>query len=201
MISQLRGKIISLSPTELILDVNNVGYQIHISLSTFELLEHSDGERTILTHLHVREDALQLFGFATESERELFRHLISISGIGPKIAQGILSGLQAEELREAIQTGDIAALTSVSGVGRKTAERIILELKNKLGKIELTQTADTPTSAQLKNRSEALVALMSLGYNRPIAERALRNVIQESRGLELTVEELVKRALKHAISP
>ena len=200
MIAQLRGKIISLSPTELFLDVNNVGYHLHIPLSTFELLEHTKSDVTILTHLHVREDALQLFGFATESERELFRHLISISGIGPKIAQAMLSGLKSDELREAIQTGNVATLTSISGVGRKTAERIILELKNKLGKIEFSQTAEIPTSAQLKNRSEALVALMSLGYNRAIAERALRNVLQESRGIELTVEDLVKRALKHASS-
>jgi len=198
MISQLHGKIICLSPTELILDVNGVGYHLHIPLSTFETLQQAPPEITILTHLHVREDTLQLFGFATEAEKDLFRHLISISGIGPKIAQGILSGLKAEELREAIQTGNVTALTSISGVGRKTAERIILELRNKIGKIELAQSPDVPTSAQLKSRSEALVALMSLGYNRQVAERALRNVLQESRGSELTVEELVKRALKHA---
>jgi Holliday junction DNA helicase RuvA len=200
MICQLRGKIISLSPTELILEVNGVGYHLHIPLSTFEALQQTTPEITILTYLHVREDTLQLFGFATEMERELFRHLISITGIGPKIAQGILSGLKAEELREAIQTENIAALTSISGVGRKTAERIILELRNKIGKIELAQSPDVPTSAQLKSRSEALVALMSLGYNRQVAERALRNVLQQCRGIELTVEELVKRALKHASS-
>ncbi len=201
MISQLRGKILSLSPTQVVLDVNSVGYLLNISLSTYDQLQHADEDVVLLTHLHVREDLLQLYGFATEGEREIFRHLISITGIGPKMAQGILSGLKAEELREAIQTGNVAALTAISGVGKKTAERIILELKTKLGKIELVQTSDVPTSDQLKTRSEALVALMSLGYHRAVAERALRSVLQESRGEDLPVEELVKRALQHTSRP
>lgn len=200
MISQLRGKILSLSPTQLVLEVNGIGYLLNISLSTYDALRDSEEGVTILTHLHVREDNLQLFGFATDSERELFRDLISITGIGPKIAQGILSGLKAEELREAIQTGNLAVLTAISGVGKKTAERIILELKTKLGKIDLMQASEVPTSAQMKTRSEALIALMSLGYTRAVAERALRNVLQGSRGDDLPVEELVKRAFQHTSS-
>ncbi len=198
MISHLRGKLVHKSPTEIVIDVNGVGYLVHIPLSTFEKLGHADGQVSILTYMNVREDALQLFGFATEAERDLFKLLISVSGIGPKMAQGILSGLTPVELREAILTGNLAALTSISGVGRKTAERIVLELKSKLGKIEFSESFTIPTSTQLKSRSEALVALMSLGYSRSSAEQALRIVLTQSAGKELSVEELIKQALHHA---
>lgn len=197
MIVRLRGTKIYLSPAELILDVNGVGYLLHISLTTFEALEHSPADISIFTHLHVREDALQLYGFSTESERELFLHLISISGIGPKIALGILSGLQPADLREAILSGNIGVLTSITGVGRKTAERIMLELKTKMGKIEINVPPEAVTSIQMKTRSEAIIALMSLGFNRGIAEKAIHAVTHESRGAELSVEDLVKKALKH----
>jgi len=199
MISHLCGKIVQKSPTEVVVDVNGVGYLVNVSITTAELLRESDGTVTVLTHLHVREDLLQLYGFATETERDLFRLLISVSGIGPKMAQGILSGIRPSELHEAIIHGNIAALTSISGIGRKTAERIILELKTKLGKMEFTEiTEAVPTSIQLKTRSEALVALMSLGYARNVAERALRAALHESHGSESTIEELIKKALKHA---
>ena len=198
MIAQLTGKIVQKSPTEIILDVQGVGYLVNVSLTTSEKLKESDNSIKLLTYLHVREDAMQLYGFATEAERELFRLLISVSGIGPKMAQGILSGLSPTELREAIITGNLIALTSISGVGKKTAERIILELRSKLGKIEFSEaTESAPSSSQLKVRSEALVGLMSLGYARAIAEKSLRIVLNESSGIELSVEELIKRALKH----
>jgi Holliday junction DNA helicase RuvA len=198
MIAHLRGKLTQKSPTEIVIDVNGVGYVVSIPLSTFEKLDHTGDQVEILTYLHVREDAMQLFGFATEPERELFKLLISVSGIGPKMAQGILSGLSAADLREAILTGNIIALTSISGVGRKTAERIILELRTKLGRIDFIETVETPTSTQLKARSEALVALMSLGYTRANAEQALRTVINTSLRKDLSVEELIKQALQHA---
>lgn len=198
MISHLRGKVIQKTPTEIIIDVNGVGYQVHIPLSTFEKIDKLNGEITILTHMHVREDAMILFGFATEPERDIFRLLISVSGIGPKIAQGILSGIATNDLREAILLGNIDALTSISGVGRKTAERIILELRSKLGKIEFTEQTVTPTSQQLKARSEAIIALMSLGFNRTNAEQALRTILSESANKELSVEEMIKRALHHS---
>jgi holliday junction DNA helicase RuvA len=195
MISQLKGKLAQKSPTEIVLDVNGVGYQVNIPLSTFEKIDKLVGEVTILTHMHVREDAMILYGFATEAEREIFRMLISISGIGPKIALGILSGISTNDLRDAIQHGNVEGLTSISGVGRKTAERIVLELRNKLGKIEITEQTSPPTSQQLKIRSEAIIALMSLGYNRSNAEQALRTVLNESANKELSVEEMIKRAL------
>ena len=198
MIAHLRGKIVRTSPTEVVIDVNGVGYLVNVSITTSELLRESDNPAELLTYLHVREDLLQLYGFATEAERDLFRLLISVSGIGPKMAQGILSGLSPAELRDAVMTGNVQTLTSLSGVGKKTAERIILELKGKLGKLEFPNTSEAaPTSLQLKARSEALVALMSLGYARNVAERAIRAVLHDSRGTEPGVEELIKQALKH----
>ncbi len=200
MISYLRGKITQSSPTELTIEVNGVGYLVYIPLSTYERIGQNDQEMTtILTHLHVREDLMQLFGFATEQERELFRLLISVSGIGPKMAQSILSGISPADLRAAILEGNLLALTSISGVGRKTAERIVLELRSKLGKLEFVpESATTPTSLQMKARSEALVGLMSLGYTRASAEKALRAVLNESPNKDLSTEELIKRSLRHA---
>jgi len=195
MISHLRGKLIQKSPTEIVIDVNGVGYQVNIPLSTFEKIEKLNGEVDILTYLHVREDAMTLYGFATEPERDIFKQLISISGIGPKIAQGILSGISVNELKDAVLMNNIDALTSISGVGRKTAERIVLELRNKLGKIEVQEPTSTPTSSQLKLRSEAVVALMSLGFTRTNAEQAIRTVLSKSEDKDLSVEELIKKAL------
>ena len=198
MISRLKGKVLQKSPTELVVDVGGIGYSVHISLSTFAALEHVEGDATILTHLHVREDALQLYGFATQAERDLFRLLISVSGIGPRMAQGILSGLNPAELKSAIASGNIAALTSVSGVGTKTAERIILELRDKVARAEAAGTGGAPSSAELKARSEAIVALMSLGFTRPNAEKALQAVLREADHQQLSVEEMIRRALHHA---
>jgi Holliday junction DNA helicase RuvA len=198
MISHLKGTLVQKTPTEAVVDVQGVGYRLSIPLSTYEKLPSPGQPVSILTHLAVREDALQLYGFSTEGERELFRSLILVSGIGPKIAQGILSGLSVGELQDAILNGDIPALTAVSGVGRKTAERIILELKNKIGRMELKETAREPRGAQLKERTEAIVALMSLGYSRGGAEAALRLVLAEPGGQALTIEEMIKRALHHS---
>lgn len=200
MIAQLTGILIEKSPTEVVVDVHGVGYLVSIPLSTYETLEHQNGEVTLLTHLHVREDVLQLYGFATEAERSLFRMLISISGIGPKMAQGILSGLNPAEFREAITTGNLLVLTSISGVGRKTAERLIIELKDKIAKGEGPEDAAVfpATSQQGKIRAEAIVALMSLGYTRQNAEKALRAVLNETTEREFTIEELIKQSLRHA---
>jgi Holliday junction DNA helicase RuvA len=198
MISYLFGKLVQKSPTELVVDVNGVGYHVNIPLSTFEQLENADGDVKILTYLHVREDIMQLYGFATEAEREFFRLLISVSGVGPKMAQGILSGLSTPELRQAILDGNLAALTSISGVGRKTAERLVIELRDKLGKTDVAESVLIHSSKQLKVRAEAVVALMSLGYTRQSAEKALLAVMKEATEKELSVEELIKRALREA---
>ncbi len=194
MISFLDGVLVSKSPTEITIDVNGVGYSVHIPLSTFEKLDGVNQRVKIFTYLHVREDAMQLFGFATEPERELFRLLISISGIGPKIAQGILSGMSTQELRQCIIAGNVVALTTIQGVGRKTAERIVVELRDKVGKVE--ETTATSVGKETSIRSEALSALLSLGYTRSTAEAALRTVLNERK--DLSLEELIKQALRHA---
>jgi Holliday junction DNA helicase RuvA len=197
MYSYLQGKLVTKSPTEIVVDVNGVGYFLNISLSTYEKLDSSSSQIKIFTYLHVREDTLQLFGFATEAERDMFKMLISVSGIGPKIAQGILSGINTEELRTAFQTGNIATLTSIPGIGRKTAERLVLELRDKLGKIDIEISTLPTSSLQLKIRNDALNALLSLGYNRTTAERAIRQVLKDTDNKELTLEVLIKQALHH----
>lgn len=201
MISHLRGTLVSKSPTEAVVDVQGTGYQIHITLPSFQGLPEIGSPVKFLTHLHVREDLLQLYGFISDIERQIFRMLISISGIGPKMAQGILSGMSTEELKDAILKGNVTALTSISGVGKKTAERLIIELRDKIGKDDAGRSAALPVeSEQIRVRTEAIVALMSLGYNKSSAEKALRAVILESSGPELPIEELIKRALRHAHS-
>lgn len=137
MIGYLKGKIISAKPTQIILEVNGVGYLVNISISTFEKISDQN-EISLFIHTHVREDALSLYGFYTEAEKEMFELLISISGIGPKVALSILSGISVDELQNAIQTENVSRLVSVPGVGRKTAERVVLELKSKVGFIEST---------------------------------------------------------------
>lgn len=197
MISSLTGTLKVKTPTEVLIDVNGVGYAVSIPLSTFEKLGDAGVETTLLTHLHVREDALQLYGFATEEERYFFKLLISVSGIGPKIAQGILSGISVKELREHIVGGNVLALTATPGVGRKTAERLVVELRDKIVKLEAAPEAAFLASKQhMEVRQEALLALTSLGYNRLVAEKAIRQVLTEANGAELTLEELIKRSLR-----
>ncbi len=196
MIGSLTGILKSKSPTELLVDVNGVGYLLSIPLSTYSSVGEVNTPIHLLTHLHVREDAMQLFGFATESERQLFRLLIAISGIGPKTAQGILSGMSVADLQDAIASGNIAALTSVPGVGRKTAERLVVELRDKVGKTE-KEPASGAGDRNAEIRNEALLALTSLGYNRIAAEKAIRSALKDSGDSGLSVEDLIKRALKH----
>ncbi|RCK71883.1 MAG: Holliday junction DNA helicase RuvA [Ignavibacteriae bacterium] len=196
MISYLIGKLVYKSPTEIILDVNGVGYSLNISLTTSEKFSTSNGQIKVYTYLHVREDNLQLYGFADEVERDLFRLLISVTGIGPKIAQGMLSGMTPVELKNAIQKADIPALTSLQGIGRKTAERIVLELKDKLGKndIDISTIISSPGS---KLQIDAINALVSLGYNRMSAENAVKSVLRETSSEQINLEELVRLSLRH----
>jgi Holliday junction DNA helicase RuvA len=199
MIASLNGILKGKSPTEVLVDVNGVGYSVSIPLSTYSTLGDLNSPVHLLTHFHVREDAMQLFGFATEAERQLFRLLISITGIGPKIAQGILSGISVPDLRQHIAGGNIAALTSIPGIGKKTAERLIVELRDKIGKIEPSfGTGSVSGDRNAEIRSEALLALTSLGYNRIVAEKALRMAINDAVGSQLSVEDLIKKALKYS---
>jgi Holliday junction DNA helicase RuvA len=199
MIASLNGILISKSPTEVVLDVHGVGYSVSIPLSTFERLGLLNSPIVLLTYLHVREDSLQLFGFSTEEERSLFRLLISVSGIGPKMAQGILSGITAGDLKSHIMHGNIGGLTTIPGVGKKLGERLVVELRDKIGKLEMGTAVSGPEpDEQSRIRSETLLALISLGYSRASAERALQAALQETNGKQCTVEELIKSSLRHA---
>jgi len=197
MIASLNGTLRYKSPTEVLIDVNGIGYSVLIPLSTYEKLGPLNSPTALLTHLHVREDALQLFGFATEDERNLFKLLISVSGIGPKIAQGILSGISAADLRRHIATGNSTALTAIPGIGKKTAERLVVELRDKIGKSSAGESALPSGDKREGTRVEALLALTSLGYNRQAAEKGIRAALEETDGAKVTLEELIKKALRH----
>lgn len=200
MITSLRGTLTRKSPTEIVVDVQGVGYGISIPLSTYEALGDVNAPVFLFTYLHVREDALQLFGFASEEERNLFRVLISVTGIGPKMAQSILSGISGAELRIAILQGNFAMLTAIPGVGRKLAERLVVELRDKIGKVSAgSSILSAPTDAKIQVRTEALLALTSLGYNRTSAERAIKTAIKDNADVEASVETLIKAALRHAV--
>lgn len=183
MIGYLRGRLARAEPDRLLIDVGGVGYDVHVPLSTFYEAQKAvdeggdgigDGEDTeieLFVHTHVREDALLLFGFWSDLERQLFLKLIAISGIGPKLAQAILSGLPPEELISAITAGDLARLNRIQGVGKKTAERMVLELKDKLS--DLAGALPQPVAARASGGDDLVLALVNLGYKRTDAERAV----------------------------
>jgi Holliday junction DNA helicase RuvA len=197
MIDFISGKIAEKSPTRVVLENAGLGFSLFISNSTYKELP-AVGENVVLkTYLHVREDNLQLFAFSGENERIVFEGLISVSGIGPRLAQTILSGLKPEELTLSIQRSDIERLTSISGVGTRTAQRLVVELKEKFSQLGLItdQTGDEISVTVLSAmEEEALLALMSLGYKRPIVERALSRA--RNNGESDSVEDLIKTALR-----
>jgi holliday junction DNA helicase RuvA len=188
MIGYLSGKIISLKPTRITLDVSGVGYVVNISINTFEQISDKDSA-DLFIHTNVREDSISLFGFYTETEKEMFELLISVNGIGPKLAISILSGILVDELRRAIMSGDISRIVSIPGIGRKTAERLVLELKTKISSVSSEEEAKIPFS--IKN--EAIAALTTLGYNLKQAEKSVRDII--SADPNVTLEDLIKKAL------
>jgi holliday junction DNA helicase RuvA len=194
MIDSLRGTLLRKEPMSIVVDVQGVGYLVHISLQSFDGLPAIGDGVEILTVLHVREDLMQLFGFLTDAERNMFRLLQSISGIGPKVALGILSGCGADQLREYVRMGNVGALTAIPGIGRKTAERIIVELKDKLARSSAPDSVPGSTPAS-DRRGEALMALLALGYSRASAEQALLKAVQ-SAPAEPDVSALIKLALK-----
>jgi Holliday junction DNA helicase RuvA len=196
MISLLRGTVRHRSSLTIVLDVSGVGYEVFCTQEAFERAP-ATGECELWTRLIVREDSMTLFGFASIDERSLFDQIIGVSGIGPKTAIGILSGIGAAQLKEAIASGDTGRLVGIPGIGRKTAERLVVELRDKLLKEEFTAPLATASSAN-KVRSDALQALMALGYQRAVAEKAIRDVLKEESEAGKTVESLIKRALKQA---
>jgi Holliday junction DNA helicase RuvA len=191
MIASIRGKLIEKTPTHCVIDVNGIGFLLHISLSSYEKLGESGETAAVYTYLHTREDALQLYGFAGLEERALFQHLISVSGIGPKLALGILSGLEAEVFREAVSSGNVEALTRAPGVGRKTAERLILELREKLGPVSPPRPADDDASSEVESTVQALI---SLGFKKPRVREVVEKMVNTTPGL--TIEEMIRLALR-----
>jgi len=190
MIGHLSGKIISKKPTRVIIDVNGVGYIVNISISTFEKIADKE-EISLYTYLVVKEDALDLYGFYSVAEKEMFELLISVNGIGPKTAQSILSGIQIADLKEALKTGNISRIISVPGIGRKTAERMMIELRDKVESLALG-IEDTSFGSQ-SIRGDAITALVNLGYNQKIAERIVRDITDKTPAI--SIEDLVKEAL------
>lgn len=188
MIGYLSGKVISSKPTVLLLDVNGVGYLVNISINTFETISNKD---IVSLHIytHVKEDSITLYGFQNESEKEMFELLISITGIGPKLAIGILSGIQTEDLKEAILIGDISRIVAIPGIGKKTADRLILELKSKVSVISVGDEHTIHHGV----KKEAVSALTTLGYNYATAEKVVRQILSSSPAC--TLEELIKNSL------
>ncbi len=190
MIGHVKGKIISKKPTKLLIDVGGVGYIINISINTFEKLADKE-EISLFTYLSVRESAMDLYGFYTLAEKEMFELLIGVSGIGPKSAQSILSGIQIEDLKEALRSGNISRLISTPGIGRKTAERMMIELRDKVESI--AESVDSVSFGASTVRSDAIAALVNLGYNQKVAERAVRAIAEKSQ--DISIEDLIKEAL------
>jgi holliday junction DNA helicase RuvA len=196
MIAFIRGRVVEKQPNRIVVDVHGVGYELHVPLSTYYDVGDEGSEVSLRVHTHVREEALQLYGFLTALEQQLFERLIAISGIGPRLAVATLSGIETRELVAAVQRGDVARLTSVPGVGKKTAERMILELKDKLAHVVVpagigTAAIDAPED---RLRDDLLSALQNLGYHRPAAEKAVESTL--SSGTAPTFEHALRFALR-----
>jgi Holliday junction DNA helicase RuvA len=194
MIASLRGRVVSSAVGVTVLDVGGVGYRLATTTTASRRAAAAgDGEVTLLTHLHVREDALQLFGFASEAERSLFEMLLGVSGVGPKAALAIVSGYEPDQIRRAVQSGDHALFTSIPGIGRRTAERVVIDLKDKVGRLVVPTSVEAPTPAG-NQHTAARDALVGLGMSVAEAEAALRPIDET-----LPVEERVRLALSGAV--
>jgi Holliday junction DNA helicase RuvA len=195
MIGFLRGRIADKQPNRLIVDVQGVGYEVHVPLSTFYDAGEEGADIALRIYTHVREDALQLYGFLTDLERQLFERLIGISGIGPKLAIAVLSGMDPRDLLLSVQRGDVARLTSIPGVGKKTSERIVLELKDRLAQLPAAVATETVSANGADRvRTDLLSALQNLGYHRPQAEKAIDATLQTMS--DPTFEQALKAALR-----
>jgi len=199
MITTISGRLTEKKPTSLTVEVNGIGYELHVPLSTYDAVGELGETVHLYTHLRVRDDAMELFGFATPEERSLFLLLLSVTGIGPKAALNILSSTRIRALHEAISEGNEGVLRSIPGIGKKMAGRLIVELKEKLGEIRLPGAEPQPAAAGVSGKvfEDAVAALTSLGYSRSSATKAVQKAMSPE-GAEVDVETLVRRALAHA---
>ncbi|MEM8522001.1 Holliday junction branch migration protein RuvA [Flavobacterium sp. PL12] len=191
MIAHLQGKLVEKSPTQIIIDCGGVGYHVNISLHTYSLLPNTDFIK-VYTHLQIKEDAHTLFGFMEKSEREIFRLLLSVSGIGASIARTMLSSLDPKQITNAIASADVVTIQSIKGIGSKTAQRVILDLKEKVLKLYDLDEVSMPQSN--RNRDEALSALEVLGFVRKTSEKIIEKIVKEDP--DASVETIIKKALK-----
>ena len=197
MIAHLSGKLLEKQANTVIVDVGGVGYEVTIPLSTFYEIGEPGTDIELRIYTHVREDTIQLFGFKTTRERDLYLKLISVQGIGAKSGVTMLSGMSADEIVSAIRSNDLGRLTAIPGVGRKTAERLVIELRDKVGDLAAAAAASSMASDELPADAvfdDALSALVNLGYQRAAAERALKKVTQE--GADMSVQKLLRRSLQ-----
>jgi Holliday junction DNA helicase RuvA len=192
MIAHLQGKLVEKSPTQVVIDCGGVGYHVNISLHTYSLLPTSEFIK-LYTHLQIKEDSHTLFGFVEKSEREIFKLLLSVSGIGASIARTMLSSLDPKQITNAIASGDVVTIQSIKGIGNKTAQRVLLDLKDKV--LKLYNLDEVSISQNNTNRDEALSALEVLGFVRKTSERVVEKIIKENP--DSTVEYIIKQALKN----
>jgi Holliday junction DNA helicase RuvA len=192
MIAHLQGKLVEKTPTHVIIDCGGVGYHVNISLHTYSLLPNTDFIK-LFTHLQIKEDSHTLFGFVEKSEREIFKMLLSVSGIGASIARTMLSSLDPKQITNAIASGDVVTIQSIKGIGSKTAQRVILDLKDKI--VKLYDLDEVSMSQSNTNRDEALSALEVLGFVRKASEKIIEKIVKEDP--EASVETIIKKALKN----
>ena len=195
MIATLAGRLTEKRPSHIVIDVHGVGYEVHVPLSTFYELGEPGTEVALRIHTHVREDVLALFGFASVLELQLFEQLIGVSGIGPRLALTALSGIEPPELVRAVRQGDVARLTGIPGVGKKTAERMVVELRDRLPAVSTDDASAVPGAAASDDlRGDVLSALLNLGYHRPLAERAIDAALKasEDRGFEHVLRQALR---------
>jgi holliday junction DNA helicase RuvA len=196
MIAFLEGDLVEKNPAYVVLNCNGVGYLIHISLNTYSKLPES-GRVKLHTSLIIREDAHTLFGFFRQDEKNLFKHLISVSGVGPNTARMILSSMTVEEINQAIVGNNASVLQAVKGIGAKSAQRIVVDLKDRIEK-EGFIAEENLVQSNNTLREEALSALVMLGYNKPVAQKTINQILKKNAGVDMSVEQLIKEALKYS---
>lgn len=192
MITHIQGRLVEKTPTDVVIDCNGVGYHIHISLHTYSKIPNAENIK-LFTYLQIKEDAHSLFGFVEKSERELFKMLLSVSGIGASIARTMLSLMEPKQILNAIATADVVTIQSIKGIGAKTAQRVILDLKEKV--LKIYDLDEVSISSNNTNKDEALSALEVLGFNKKLAEKVIERIVKDTP--DATVETLIKLALKN----